>query len=273
MKTSAKKQTSNSNSVIDEKSIEVVTDELGNQLDISKHNAAKKSKKEKDKSNMQVQRGRKNQKKDAKEVVAEIQIHQVDIYDDLEAYKRLRKRRKNRVLMRIATFVLLLIVAPILIFMCSILIDKNGEHNFFGYKFYVVISNSMEPQIMVNDCVVLKSSFSKEDLAVGNVIGYTSTSGQVVVHQIIDIITNSSGQKQYITKGVNNSDPDKLPINEDQIVGVHVATMHVLGNVLVFFRTTAGVILLIVLILLIIMAFYLAFKMSEDIKYVENPKK
>lgn len=209
------------------------------------------------------------QMSEAGRVVAGLKRNQIDAYDELESYKKLLKKRKKRLIARIITFLVLLIVAPIMIFFGTIIIDRNGKHDFFGLTFYIVISNSMEPEIKVNDCVVLKKVKS-ENLNIGDDVGYINQQGKVVVHRIVDIVESDSGMRQFVTAGINNSSSDQMYVPFDSIVGKRVSTMHSLGNVVIFFRSAGGIVLLIFMFLAIVGGFFVAFKFSEDIRYIET---
>lgn len=210
---------------------------------------------------------------EASEVVATIKQTQIDKYDELESYKRLRKKRTKRLIARLVVFAVLMVLLPVIIFLCSIVIDKNSQHNFFGKSYYLVVSNSMEPEIKVNDLVVLKKVKNTAELNVGDDIGYINDDGQVVVHRIIAKDTNNyMGQVQYYTKGVNNVGADRVAVQQDQIVGVRVATHHGLGQMLTFFRSTGGIVVLVLILGTIIAGFIVAFKFTEDIRYVPDVK-
>lgn len=210
---------------------------------------------------------------EASEVVATIKQSQIDKYDELESYKRLRKKRTKRLIARLFVFAVLMLLLPVVIFLCSIVIDKNSQHNFFGRTYYLVVSNSMQPEIQVNDLVVLKKVKNTAELNVGDDIGYLNEDGQVVVHRIIAKDTNNyMGQVQYYTKGINNAGADRVAVQQNQIVGVRVATHHALGQTLAFFRSTGGIVVLVLVLGVIIAGFVLAFKFTEDIRYVPDVK-
>ena len=208
----------------------------------------------------------------AGKLVAGIKQRQIDSYDELENYKRLVKKRKKRLIARIATILLLLIVAPAMIFFGTIIIDKNSRHDFFGLNFYIVISESMEPEIMVNDCVVLNKVTDVHTLKVGDDIGYINDKGAVVVHRIESIIKTASGALEFETGGINNLSSDQKRVSFEQIVGKRIATFSALGNAVVFFRSVPGIILFFTVFAGVMAGFYVAFRMSENIKYVESVK-
>ena len=208
--------------------------------------------------------------KQAGKVVASIKQRQIDAYDELENYKRLIKKRRKRLIARIFTFLLLLIVAPVIIFIGTIIIDKDSRHDFFGYNFYIVATESMEPEIMVNDCVVLSKVTDVFSLKVGDDIGYINDKGTVVVHRIETIIETESGSLEFETGGINNLSSDQKRVGFEQIVGKRIATLSTLGNAIVFFRSIPGIIVFFATFAAIMTGFYVAFRLSENIKYIES---
>ena len=204
------------------------------------------------------------------EVVASIKKNQIDAYDELETYKKLVKKRRNRLATRIIAFFVLLIIAPFLIFLTTVVIDKDGKHDFFGRTFYIVVSPSMEPEIKVNDCVVLKNVTSKEELKIGDDIGYFDVHGNVIVHRIVDIKNEGTDNVKYVTGGINNPTYDQLEVSFDSVVGVKIANLRVLGNLVVFFRSGVGIAVFVTVFLAIVVGFYFAFRATENITYVDD---
>jgi signal peptidase len=113
---------------------------------------------------------------------------------------------------------------------------------FFGIRymlgvsnpFYVVASGSMVPRVNVGDLVIVKnttdskegSSFS--NLKVGDIIvfntPYKTTEGKhkVIVHRVVEIVTNAEGDRVIRTKGdANIGSIPKLdyPIREKDYIG------------------------------------------------------
>lgn len=210
---------------------------------------------------------------DAGKVVASIKRTQIDSYDELESYKLLLKKKRKKLVARIFTFLFLLIIAPILIFFTSIIIDRDGKHSFFGVNFYIVATNSMEPEIMVNDFVVLKKVDDVDSLKIGDDIGYINEKGQVIIHRIIDIKEESQGEeiyKKFVTKGINNDYSDQLMVEYEDIVGIRTKTLHMLGDVIMFFRSPWGIAVMVLILIGVIAGFSIAFRMSELITHVSQ---
>ena len=151
-------------------------------------------------------------RKEKEEAVVSNIKTQADEYDEMIAYKDLRRKRKKKVALRILLYALLIIVVPIMVFFTIIVISPSKGHNFFGYTFYIVATESMEPELMVGDCIVVKRVNSPDELKIGTDITFVRNSdGEVVTHRIIDIQKDGTTYK-YVTKGVNRLTADESPV-------------------------------------------------------------
>ncbi len=110
-------------------------------------------------------------------------------------------------------------VYGILTFICLLplfyyaIIGLGGSEFLFGTRSTVIITGSMEPTVMVNGVVELED-VQFEDIEVGDIIRYESTSGYSVLHRVM---TKTSS---YVsTQGDNNPYPDTFVVTPDQVTG------------------------------------------------------
>ena len=100
----------------------------------------------------------------------------------------------------------------------------------FGYGFSVVLSGSMEPELKVNDLVIIKKqkSYQSDDIIV------YQDDDLLVIHRLIEI-----NGENAITKGDANevNDPE---ISTAQIKGKMVMHIHFIGCVVQFIKSTIG---------------------------------
>lgn len=89
-----------------------------------------------------------------------------------------------------------------------------------------IVSNSMKPDISRGD-IVLIQKVDPNSLKEQDVILYALDNIQVF-HRIIKI-QYVQGVKQYTVKGDNNQYEDPKPVNGEQIVGKHIATIPYIG--------------------------------------------
>lgn len=113
----------------------------------------------------------------------------------------------------------------------------------FGYSFYYVLTESMEPEIMAGDMILCKTT-DYEDLQVGDVITYTGETGElrgkIITHKIVEIKDDV-----FTTQGVANDIPDP-PIRSSQILSRYVTTIPFAGKLFSVINSKYGFIFLIV---------------------------
>lgn len=146
--------------------------------------------------------------------------------------------------------------------------------NYLGFKSYVVVSNSMEPDININDLVVVVKT-KEEKLEVGDIIsfytylptnqvdglGNTIYLKSVVTHYLADIIVNGD-EITYKTHraGVpansyddwNDINGDPTDITYSDIIGTVSFTVPSVGVVLKVFTNPIMVVLIVVNISIIV---------------------
>ena len=112
----------------------------------------------------------------------------------------------------------------------------------FGYSFYFVLTESMQPEIMAGE-IILGETVSPEDLQVGDIITYTGISGdlrdKIITHKIIEINGDS-----ITTQGVANNIPDPA-ITSTQILSRYVTTIPYAGDIFSIINSKFGFIFLI----------------------------
>lgn len=90
----------------------------------------------------------------------------------------------------------------------------------FDYTLNVVVTDSMEPEIMVGDFVLAKR-VDIDTLKVGDNIIFQH--GKIrIIHSVYEIETDESGKRIITTKGINVDRPDVLKVTEETLVGIQV---------------------------------------------------
>lgn len=201
--------------------------------------------------------------------IAALKKSQLDSYDELESYKKLRKRRLKKATVRIFIWLAVIIFIPVFVFFSVVIINPKAGHNFFGYSVYMVTSTSMVGVFDKGDCIIIKTVSSEKEVKRGTDITFIRRSdGETVTHRVIDIIENTDGELEYITKGVNNPAADSGSVAFEDVLGIRVCTSVGLGNMIEFFRTPYGIITFLVSFVLIIVVLNIGFKFSDDIRAV-----
>lgn len=129
----------------------------------------------------------------------------------------------------------------------------------FGYKPYIVTSNSMQDTFQAGDLTVSKQ-VDPATLEPGDIVTFRSIDpvnyGQVVTHKIKSI-TTYEGEPAFVTYGTATGVEDAYPVPFSQVLGQYQFRLPGMGNFFYFLKSTAGyvtVILLPFLILIILQA-------------------
>lgn len=145
---------------------------------------------------------------------------------------------------KVVTIIVLVILIPI-IFVNGVIIADSVIHpdevpSFFGWKPFIVLSGSMETEIMTGDLVVTKE-INTSKLKEGDIIAFKKD-GYVTTHRIKSI-ENVDGETRYITKGDNNNVEDEGYVTEDMVEGIFKSKITGLGNLAMFVQTPSGMVI------------------------------
>jgi len=145
-------------------------------------------------------------------------------------------------LKKIISITMLICLLPVLFINGVILLDSlthpNEIPSFFGWKPFIVLSNSMETEISAGDIVVIKETNSFNE---GDIISFKKSENEIVTHRIIKK-EEVDGKIHYITKGDNNNAVDLGYVLEEQIEGKYHFKISRLGNLAMFIQTPIGLI-------------------------------
>ncbi len=116
----------------------------------------------------------------------------------------------------------IIVLAVIAYFIDQGIGKKNGLTRAPLFGAYIIITGSMEPNIMIDDAVVTMRR-SKEDIKVNDVITFVSQNpnhnGVTITHRVVGIVKLDNGKVSYRTKGDHNSIPDSSLVEYDNILG------------------------------------------------------
>jgi len=146
------------------------------------------------------------------------------------------RRLPNR--QTVGAIVLLLAVLPFVVY--AVPQVAGASHS------YVVLSDSMSPEIKAGDVVVVEDQPTAQ-IEQGDVITYERPGGdQLVTHRVVAVL-NEDGDTAFRTKGDANEEPDPQPVSAENVVGVVQFHIPLIGHVISFGSTDAGIVLFVVL--------------------------
>lgn len=149
-------------------------------------------------------------------------------------------------------FVILVLIAAFLMyyFVATKVYAQKGEEFRPFISLYTIITESMEPNINPYDVIVDVYVKNPEDIKIGDVITFTSTSpltkGMVITHRVVNIAQDASGYS-YQTKGDNNLSPDASYVPFANVHGKVLLRIPKLGYLQSFLATKGGWLIVVVI--------------------------
>ena len=145
---------------------------------------------------------------------------------------------------KIFTVFLFILVVAIMIFTIFSVTTFNKEEGggVFGYKFFIVLSDSMKGEFNTGDVIVVKEVDSN-NIKAGDIISFKSIDplsyGSIVTHKVREE-TSYEGNKAFTTYGINTGTNDPYPVPGDQILGKYSFNIAKAGYVFQFLKSPAG---------------------------------
>ena len=128
--------------------------------------------------------------------------------------------------------------------------DKT-ERNLFGFKFFIVTSDSMSATDFDAGDIAISKNVDPKTLREGDIITFLSQDvnsfGEVITHKIRSLTTDANGRPGFITYGTTTNTDDETIVTHEYVVGKYVGRIPNLGSFFLFLKTTPGYILCILL--------------------------
>ena len=154
-----------------------------------------------------------------------------------------------RIIGNVLTVLLLVFAIFMMVFtLISVNTVNKEDASFFGYKPYIVLSDSMKDTFAVGDIAVSKT-VEPDTLEVGDIVTFRSIGpnyGEVVTHKIREI-TTYEGEPAFITYGTTTGADDAYPVPFDNVIGQYQFRLPKMGYFFEFLRTPAGYVTLILI--------------------------
>lgn len=129
---------------------------------------------------------------------------------------------------------------------------NRNDRSLFGYKAYIVLSDSMsKTDFDAGDLILVKERDDYSKLDEGEIISYVSQNsfnfGEVVTHKIRKAAKDQYGNPGYITYGTTTDTDDEKVVTYPYILGVYEKCIPNVGTFFNFLKTTPGYIICILL--------------------------
>ena len=149
------------------------------------------------------------------------------------------------VIKKVLVWIVVLIAVAMMIFtITSTLVFDRTDRGLFGFKFFVVLSDSMSKTDFGAGDIVISKSVDPRSLKVGDIITYISQDpnsfGETITHKIRSTTTAQDGSPAFITDGTTTDTDDSTPVTYPYIIGKYVGSVPKVGAFFQFLKTTPG---------------------------------
>ena len=162
--------------------------------------------------------------------------------------KNNKKQKKQKVLAYIVNVFIAIVLIIIAYIGYQKYIKKSSNIEIFGFKFYTVLTGSMEPNYNVGDLVIGKK-IEQNNIKVDDVITFSVDSKNTMTHRVVEIV-EENGEILYKTKGDNNNSPDPDLVKYSQIQGYAFFKIDKLGKLITEFVSGIGIVIVIAFVVI-----------------------
>ena len=132
----------------------------------------------------------------------------------------------------------------------------RADRNLFGYKAFIVLSDSMSKTDFNAGDLVLVKEVDPSTLKEGDIIAYisqnTSNYGETVTHKIRKLTTDANGEPGFVTYGTTTDTDDETVVTYPYVLGKYSSHIPKVGTFFQFLKSTPGYIVCILIPFLIL---------------------
>ena len=150
-----------------------------------------------------------------------------------------------RILKNIIVWLIVALAACMMVFtVVSVATFDRADRNLFGYKAFIVLSDSMSKTDFGAGDLVLVKAVDPATLREGDIIAYTSQNsanyGETVTHKIRKLTTDANGDPGFITYGTTTDTDDETIVTYPYVLGKYEKHIPKVGMFFQFLKTTPG---------------------------------
>lgn len=142
-----------------------------------------------------------------------------------------------RVFSAVRTVFVYLLAACIVLAAVLFAVNRSPDKSLFGFRYYVVLTDSMAPAFRSGDMVFVKRC-AADSIAEGDIITFnpSSDSDAYLTHRVTEKLPDyqGTGVTCFRTKGDANDTADSFLIDESRVIGVVAGSVPRLGLVIRF---------------------------------------
>lgn len=157
-----------------------------------------------------------------------------------------------KILRAAAVWLIVALASCMMIFtVVSVATFDRADRNLFGYKAFIVLSDSMSKTDFDAGDLVLVKAVDPATLREGDIIAYTSQNsanyGETVTHKIRKLTTDANGDPGFVTYGTTTDTDDETIVTYPYVLGKYEKHIPKVGMFFQFLKTTPGYIVCILI--------------------------
>lgn len=149
------------------------------------------------------------------------------------------------IIKKILVWIVVIVAVSMMIFtIVSVSTFNRNDRHLFGYRAYIVLSDSMSKTDFDAGDLVLVKEVDPSTLKEGDIISYISQNtenyGEVVTHKIRELVTDANGDKGFITYGTTTDTNDETIVTYPFVLGKYQTHIPKVGTFFQFLKTPQG---------------------------------
>lgn len=169
-------------------------------------------------------------------------------------------KKALNIIKTVITWLIVVLAVGMMIFtIVSVTTFDRNDRALFGYKMYIVRSDSMSATDFSAGDLILVKEVDPATLQVGDIVAFTSQNssnfGETVTHKIRSLTTDDKGQPAFVTYGTTTGTDDETVVTYSYVLGKYQKTIPGVGKFFQFLKTTPGYIICIFLPFFLLIVF------------------
>lgn len=154
------------------------------------------------------------------------------------------KKALNIIKTTLVWLVVLAAVSMMIFTVISVTTFNRNDRDLFGYKMYIVNSDSMSKTDFDAGDLILVKEVDPSTLKEGDIITFMSQDtdhfGETITHKIRKLTTDAEGNPGFITYGTTTDTDDETIVTYPYVLGQYKSHIPKLGTFFNFLKTTPG---------------------------------
>ncbi len=165
-----------------------------------------------------------------------------------------------KIISKVLIWLIVIVTVGVMVFtIFSVNTFNRNDRDLFGFKFYIVLSDSMSATDFDAGDIVVVKRVDPTTLKPGDIIAFTSQDeenyGATITHKIRELTVDENGDRGFITYGTTTNTNDETIVTYPFIQGQYKFSIPKLGTFFQFLRTTQGYIICILVPFLLLILY------------------